>query len=63
MISTCGSTGVRPDKYLSHFEDDFGNMYAKEINKPQASHFPYAYFSLIDEHNKQRQNIINMERN
>ena len=34
MVSTCGSTAPNQDKYLSHFEDDFGNVIAKEINRP-----------------------------
>ena len=63
MISTCGSTSVHADKYLSHFEDDFGNVTSKEINRPKVSHFLYEYLPLIDEHNKQRQNILNLERN
>ena len=63
MISTHGSTGVHHDKYLSYFEDDFGNMSSKEINRHQVSHFLYTYFLSIDEHNKQCHNIFNMERN
>ena len=63
MVSTCGSTAPHQDKYLSHFEDDFGNVTAKEINRPCVSNFLYEYLPLIDEHNKQRQNLLNLERN
>ena len=52
MISTCGSTAPHQDKYLSQFEDDFGNVTAKEINRPCISKFLYDYLPLIDEHNK-----------
>ena len=63
VVSTCGSTAPHQDKYLSHFEDDFGNVTAKEINRPSICNFLYEYLPLIDEHNKQRQNILNLERN
>ena len=41
MISTCGSTAPHQDKYLSHFEGDFGNVTAKEISQPCVSNFLY----------------------
>jgi len=63
MISTCGSTAAHPDKYLSYFEDDFGNVTTKEINRPRISNFLYEYLPLIDEHNKQQQNLLNLKRN
>ena len=63
MISTCGSTSVHAEKYLSHFEDDYGNITSKDINRPKVLHFLYEYLPLIYEHNKQRQNIFNLERN
>ena len=47
---------------MSHFEDDFGNVVHKEINRPEVCHFLYEYLPLIDEHNKQRQNLLNLER-
>jgi hypothetical protein len=61
-ISTCGSTETHHIKYRSTFEDDFGNIDYREINRPKVSHFLYDYLPLIDEHNKQRQNLLNLER-
>ena len=63
MISTCGSNALHSDKYLLNFEDDFGNVTANEINRPRISNVLYEYLSLIDEHNKQGQNLLNLERN
>ena len=37
-------------------------MAYKEIDRPEVAHFLYEYLPLIDEHNKQRQNILNLER-
>ena len=62
MISSYGSTDVHPDKYLSHFEDNFGNVTAKEINRLRISNLLYEYLPLIDKHNKYRQNILNIEK-
>ena len=61
MISICESTEVQDKKYLSHFEDDFGNVTYKELNRPHICHFIYEFVPLIDEHNKQRQNLLNMK--
>ena len=47
---------------MSHYEDDFGNVVHKAINRPAICHFLYEYLPLIDEHNKQRQNLLNLER-
>ena len=54
MISTCGSTATHPDNYLPNFEDDFGNITAKEINRPRISNFLYECLPYIGEHKKQR---------
>ena len=62
LVSTCGSTTVHPTKYQSKFEDDFGNIRIKDVNRPWVAHFLYEYLPLVDEHNKQRQSILNLER-
>ena len=63
MISTCGSTAPHQDKYLSYFEDDFGNVTWIKINLPCISNFCYKYFPLIDEYNEQRQSLLNLGKN
>jgi Transposase IS4 len=62
FVSTCGSTEVCPIKYESKFEDEWGNTEYKELNRPKLAHFLYEYLPLIDEHNKQRQSILGLER-
>jgi hypothetical protein len=62
FLSTCGRTDPHPQKYRSNFEDDFGVVTFKELNRPYIAHFLYEYLPLIDEHNKQRQNLLNLER-
>jgi hypothetical protein len=61
FVSTCGKTEPHPEKYQSHFEDDFGNIVFKEINRPHIAHFLYEFLPLIDEHNKQQQSLLNLE--
>ncbi len=44
-------------KYMFHFEDDFGNVLHKEINRPEVRPFLYEHLPLINENNKQHQNL------
>ncbi|KAG7363187.1 hypothetical protein IV203_026547 [Nitzschia inconspicua] len=62
FISTCGSTEVSPVKYESRFETASGAMSFKLINRPELAHFHYEFLPLIDEHNKQRQNLLALEK-
>ena len=62
FVSTCGRTVASPYKYLSHFEDGYGNTAWKEIDRPEIAHFLYEFLPLLDEHNKQRQNLLGLER-
>ena len=62
FLSTCGDTSPTAKQYTTHFEDDFGNVQTRQINRPQISHFLYELLPLIDEHNKQRQSILNLEK-
>ena len=61
FISTAGSTELLDEKYISSFEDNFGNMVYREINRPKFAHFLYDNLPLIDEANKQRQSVLNLE--
>ena len=62
FVSMCGRTVPSEFKYLSHFEDDYGNTACKEIDRPEIAHFLYDFLPLVDEHNKQRQNLLGLER-
>ncbi|KAG7356737.1 transposase IS4 [Nitzschia inconspicua] len=62
FISTCGSTDVSPIKHESQFEDAMGHTCLKFINRPKLAHFLYDYLPLIDDHNKQRQDILALEK-
>jgi hypothetical protein len=62
LLSTCGSTEPSEKMYTSYFEDGFGNVACKEIPRPRIAHLLYDYLPLIDEHNKQRQSILGLER-
>ena len=61
FLSTCGKTTPCEVKYETHFEDAYGNTQYKEIDRPDIAHFLYEFLPLIDEHNKQRQNLLNLE--
>ncbi|CAB9515559.1 unknown protein [Seminavis robusta] len=60
FISSCGEPSEI--KYESKFEDEWGNTGSKLINRPKICHFIYEYLPLIDEHNKQRQNLLALEK-
>jgi hypothetical protein len=62
FISTCGATTPSPIMYISKFEDEWGNTSFKEINRPEIVRFLYEYLPLIDEHNKQRQSLLGLEK-
>ena len=62
ILSTCGSTAPSDKMYTSYFEDEFGNVGCKEILRPRIASMLYDYLPLIDEHNKQRQSILGLER-
>jgi hypothetical protein len=62
FLSTCGNTAVSSVAYRSAFEDDFGNVNYKFLPRPQLAHFTFEYLPLIDEHNKQRQSFLGLER-
>jgi hypothetical protein len=61
FISTGRSTELHDKKYLSSLEDNFGNIVYREINCPKFGHFLYDNLPLINEANKQRQSVLNLE--
>jgi hypothetical protein len=62
ILSTCGSTEPSDKLYTSYFEDKFGNVGSKQILRPKISHLLYEYLPLVDEHNKQRQKLLALEK-
>lgn len=62
FVSTCGSTYPAEQSYTTHFEDEFGIVSTKQISRPHLLEWVYDFLPLIDEHNRQRQNILNLER-
>jgi len=40
----------------------YGNVEVKELPRPAIAHMLYEFLPLIDEHNRQRQGILSMER-
>jgi len=62
FISTCGSTEASNIKYESKFEDEWGKTNFKEIPRPKILHYLYEHLPLIDEHNKQRQSVLSLEK-
>ena len=62
FVSTCGCTEPSDIKYESKFEDAWGTTAIKLIDRPELCHFLYEYLPLIDEHNKQRQSLLALEK-
>ena len=62
MISSCGTTVMHEQPYLSQYEDKFGNVQEKELPRPTVAHMLYEFLPLIDEHNKARQNSLALEK-
>ena len=62
MVSTCGKTSPHEKQYQTGFEDEWGNFGCRGIDRPEVCDFVYEFISLIDEHNKQRQGILKLEK-
>jgi hypothetical protein len=62
FVSTCGSTYPAEQSYTTHFEDEFGIVSTKQISQPHLLEWVYDFLPLINEHNRQQQNILNLER-
>ena len=44
------------------FENEYSNVEVKEFSRPAIAHMLYMVLTLIEEHNRQRQGILSMER-
>jgi len=62
IVSTCGTTVTHEVNYYSKFENEYGNVEVKELTRPAIAHMLYEFLPLIDEHNRQRQGILALER-
>jgi hypothetical protein len=62
VVCLIGSTAPSSIIYQSNFEDEFGNVDFKMLPRPQLCHFLYEYLPLIDEHNKQHQYVLHLEK-
>jgi hypothetical protein len=61
ISTTRGSTELHDKKYMSSFEDNFGNIVLKKVNHPKFSHFLNENLPLFFEASKQRQSGLNLE--
>ena len=62
FLTTTGNTNLSKQTYITQFEDEFGCVNFKDIPHPVLADMLYNFLLLIDEHNKQRQNILNLEK-
>ena len=62
VLSTIGNTVPSAVLYKSKFMDEFGAVSFNEINRPELVHFLFENLPLLDEHNKQRQSLLALER-
>jgi len=62
FLSKCGSTNPAANSYMTHFEDEFGTICTWSIPQPSILEWVYDYLPLIDEHNKQRQNLLHLKK-
>ena len=62
FLSNCGVTSRHSVPYKTHFTDEHGNVTNKSLPHPCIAHFIYNFLPLIDEHNKQRQSILRLEK-
>ena len=62
FLSTTGNTSPSLHLYISQFEGEFGCVGWRDIPKPNFADSVYDFLPLIDDHNKQLQNILNLEK-
>ena len=62
FMTTTGNTNPSKQTYRRQFEDEFGCVNFKDIPRPVFADMLYDFLPLIDEHNKQRQSILNLEK-
>jgi hypothetical protein len=61
FATTVGDTTVSPTKYATSWEDEYGRHVVQHIDRPRVIMFLYKFVSDIDEHNRQRQSLLNLE--
>ena len=62
FVTTCGSTHPAVNSYETHYEDEFGVVQTRKIRRPRILEWVYDYLPLLDEHNKQRQSLLRLEK-
>ena len=62
MVSTVGNTTADADPYVTNYTDEYGVAQEKRMSRPKLCAFLYKLLPLIDEHNKQRQHELAVER-
>ena len=60
-MSSFVKAAMHDEKYLSHFEDYYGNVTHKELNRPETCHFLHECLLTNDE-DKKRQSMLGLER-
>ena len=58
-ISTIGNTG-NPSMHLSHYQNEYNETEAKQIPRPDILTHAYGQLPIIDELNRQRQNMLDI---
>ena len=61
FVSTCRTREAHKDKHLANFEEDFGNVTCKEINRPSICHFLCEFLRIMHKHNRIRQDFFGLE--
>jgi hypothetical protein len=62
FISTVGNTHAHDEPYRSYFEDPYGGTGTRVVPRPVLADFLYQVLPVIDEHNKQRQYELAIDR-
>ena len=62
FITTVGSAAAGDQSYTTYFEDDNGVVSSRDIPRPGTCSYLYEKLPVIDEHNRQRQNLLGLER-
>jgi hypothetical protein len=57
-----GNAQVHQSPHISYHEDQYGGTGTRHVPRPVLAHFLYNALPRIDEHNKQRQSVLAVER-
>jgi len=61
LVTNCDTTTTHPIPYCTKFIDEHNEAF-HDVDCPSVAHFIFQFLPLIDEHNKQRQGILGLER-